>query len=175
MKSTLVLLERVVGALSALATALAALLMLAITGIVGYGVALRYLFNQPQVWSDELASYLIVLVVMLAIAEVLRRGEHISIDLLIGRLGARARYWVDVAGMVSVIVVSGVLIVSGWDMAAFSADMGIRSTGYLAMPMWLPQATLPLGFALLGLAALNRLLRLLTGLETPHETGGHKP
>ena len=68
MKSTLVLLGRVVGALSALATALAALLMLAITGIVGYGVALRYLFNQPQVWSDELASYLIVLVVMLAIA-----------------------------------------------------------------------------------------------------------
>ena len=105
----------------------------------------------------------------------LRRGEHISIDLLVGRLGAGARYWVDVAGMVSVIIVSGVLIVSGWDMAAFSADMGIRSTGYLAMPMWLPQATLPLGFALLGLAALNRLLRLLTGLETPHETGVHKP
>ncbi|RKQ68391.1 TRAP transporter small permease [Oceanibaculum indicum] len=174
MKSILVLLERVVGVLSALATALAALLMLAITGIVGYGVAMRYLFNQPQVWSDELASYLIVLVVMLAIAEVLRRGEHISIDLLVERLGTRVRYWVDVAGMVSVIVVAGVLIVSGWDMTAFSADMGIRSTGYLAMPMWLPQATLPLGFALLGLAALNRLLRLLTGLEAPRETGGHK-
>ncbi|WP_086464026.1 TRAP transporter small permease [Oceanibaculum nanhaiense] len=175
MKSFLVLLERAVGALSALATALAALLMLVITGIIGYAVALRYLFNQPQVWADELASYLIVLVVMLAIAEVLRRGEHISIDLLVGRLGPRAGYWVDVAGLVAVIVVAGVLVVSGWDMAAFSADMGIKSEGYLAMPMWLPQATLPLGFALLGLAALNRLLRLLTGLEVTQGKGAHRP
>jgi C4-dicarboxylate transporter DctQ subunit len=60
-------------------------------------------------------------------------------------------------------------------MAAFSAEMGIKSEGYLAMPMWLPQATLPLGFALLGLAALNRLLRLLTGLETTQNKEAHRP
>jgi len=175
MNAILAALERIVGLLSTVATGIAALLMLAITGIVGYGVALRYLMNSPQVWTDELVSYLIVLLVMLAAAEVLRRGEHISIDLLVERLGPRATFAVDVAGMLGVIVVSLVLIVSGWDMAEFSATMGIKSVGYLAVPMWLPQATLPLGFALLALAALNRLLRLLTGLEKPGIKGPHQP
>ena len=147
------------------AGAVASLLILAMTAIVGYGVAARYLFNRPQVWTDELVSYLVVLLVMAAAAEVLRRGEHITIDLVVERLGARAAFWVEVAGMVAVLVVSVVLIVSGLEMIAFSRDMGIRSVGYLSVLIWIPQSALPLGFALVALAAANRLLRLLTGAE----------
>ena len=147
------------------AGAVASLLILAMTAIVGYGVAARYLFNRPQVWTDELVSYLVVLLVMTAAAEVLRRGEHISIDLLVERLGPRAAFWVEVAGMVAVLVVSAILIVSGLEMIAFSRDMGIRSVGYLSVLIWIPQSALPLGFALVALAAVNRLLRLLTGAE----------
>ncbi len=147
------------------AGAIASLLILAMTAIVGYGVAARYLFGRPQVWTDEVVSYLVVLLVMTAAAEVLRRGEHISIDLLVERLGPRAAFWVEVSGMVAVLVVSVVLIVSGLEMIAFSREMGIRSVGYLSLLIWIPQSALPLGFALVTLAALNRLLRLLTGAE----------
>jgi C4-dicarboxylate transporter DctQ subunit len=80
-------LDRAVDLLIRAAGAFASLLILAMTAIVGYGVAARYLFGQPQVWTDELVSYLVVLLVMTAAAEVLRRGEHISIDLLVERLG----------------------------------------------------------------------------------------
>lgn len=136
------------------------------TGIVGYGVALRYLFNQPQVWGDELVGYLIVLAVLLGAAEVLRRGEHIAIDILTERLSTGARRRIEIAGMAAVAVVSAILIVSGVDVMSFSWEMGVRSVGYLAVPMWLPLASLPLGFALLGLAALNRMVRLIVGLDT---------
>lgn len=158
-------LDRAVDLLMRAAGAVASLLILAMTAVVGYGVAARYLFNRPQVWTDELVSYLVVLLVMTAAAEVLRRGEHISIDLLVERLGPRAAYWVEVAGMLAVLAVSAVLIVSGLEMIAFSRDMGIRSVGYLSVLIWIPQSALPLGFALVALAALNRLLRLLTGAE----------
>ncbi|MCW5730167.1 MAG: TRAP transporter small permease [Alphaproteobacteria bacterium] len=134
-------------------------------GIVGYGVALRYIFNQPQVWGDELVSYMIVLAVMLGAAEVLRRGEHIAIDILTERLDRTIRRWIEIAGMGAVVFVSGVLVVSGLDVMSFSWEMGVRSVGYLAVPMWLPLASLPLGFGLLGLAAVNRMLRLLRGIE----------
>lgn len=157
--------ERAVDAIARLAGAVAAVSVLLMMLIVGYGVVLRYGFGQPQVWTDELVAYLVVLAVMLAAAEVLRRGEHISIDLLTERLGARARRGIDIAGMIAVIALSAVLVVSGYDMAAFSQSMGIRSTGHLATPEWIPQAALPLGYGLLALAALSRLLRLLAGRD----------
>lgn len=157
--------ERAVDAIARAAGAVAAVSVLLMMLIVGYGVVLRYGFGQPQVWTDELVAYLVVLAVMLAAAEVLRRGEHISIDLLTERLGARARRGIDIAGMIAVIALSAVLVVSGYDMAAFSQSMGIRSTGHLATPEWIPQAALPLGYGLLALAALSRLLRLLAGRD----------
>jgi C4-dicarboxylate transporter DctQ subunit len=55
--------------------------------------------------------------------------------------------------MVAVLAVSVVLIVSGVEMIAFSREMGIRSVGYLSVLIWIPQSALPLGFALVGLAA----------------------
>jgi C4-dicarboxylate transporter DctQ subunit len=166
-RRALVLAERLVGAVAVAGEIAAAAVTLVMTALVGYGVVLRYVWNRPQVWTDELVSYLVVLMVMLAAAETLRRGEHITIDLVTERLGRRARRRVDVAGMAAVVAVSGLLVVSGWDMVAFSWTMGVRSTGYLALPEWLPQSAVPLGFALLAAAAANRLLRLLLGLEGP--------
>ena len=151
------------------ASALGAVLVIAMTFIVGYGVAMRYLFNRPQVWTDELCGYLLVLLVMLGVAETLRRGEHISVDLLTERLGPRAQRWVEVWGMLAVIGVAAVLLVSGWDMVSFSAMVGLYSQGYLEAPMWLPQATIPLGAALLLVVALNRLLRLILDLDKTSE------
>ena len=54
-------------------------------------------------------------------------------------------------------------------MAAFSHSVGLVSDGYLEVPMWLPQAAVPAGAGLLALAAFNRLLRLVVGLEKPKD------
>jgi C4-dicarboxylate transporter DctQ subunit len=159
-------LDHIVGLLTRAAGVLAAVLIVFMTLVVGYGVGARYLFDNPQVWIDELVSYLVVLLVMTAAAEVLRRGEHVEIDLLVARLGPGPARWVGIGGMLAVLVVSAVLIASGLEMIAFSREMQIRSVGYLSVLIWIPQSALPLGFTLLALAALNRMLRLLTGLET---------
>jgi len=50
-------------------------------------------FNDAPVWVDEVVGFALVAVVMLAAAQVLRRGEHISVDLLVGRLPAEGRRW----------------------------------------------------------------------------------
>lgn len=140
---------------------LGALVALAMAALLGYAVVLRYLLNRPQAWTDELVSYLVVLLVMLAGAEVMRRGEHLAVDLVSARLPAAWQRGVDIAGLLSVLLVCGVLAVSGWEMAAFSKMVDLRSTGHLALPVWWIQATIPAGFLLIGLAALVRLLRLL--------------
>jgi len=163
----LALLDRGLGAVTFAAAALGALLLLVMTAVVGYSVALRYLFNRPQVWTDQLVGYLLVVVVLAGAAEALRRGEHIGVDLITERLSVAARRLAEIWGMAAVVLVSGCLVAAGWEVVSFSYDVGLVSDGYLEVPMWLPQAAVPAGAALLGIAALNRLLRLLIGLEGP--------
>ena len=43
----------------------------------------------------------------------------------------------------------------------------LLSDGYLAMPVWIPQSSLLVGFSLMILASVNQLLRILFGLEEP--------
>ena len=128
-------------------------------------VVLRYLFDRPQVWTDELVGYLLVVRVMAGAADVLRRGEHIGVDLLTERLSPRFRRLAELWGLAAVILVSGCLVAAGWELAEFSYSIGLFSEGYLELPLWLPQAAVPAGAALLAIAAINRLLRLLLGLN----------
>jgi C4-dicarboxylate transporter DctQ subunit len=104
---------------------------------------------------------------MAGAAEALRRGEHIGVDLVTERLSLGGRRLAEIWGMAAVTLVSGCLVAAGWEVAAFSHGVGLISDGYLEVPMWLPQAAVPAGAGLLGIAALNRLLRLLVGLEGP--------
>ena len=142
-----------------------AVLTLAMTSIVGYSVLMRYVFNTPQTWTDELVGYLMVLLVMTGVAEALRRGDHIGIDLLTSRLGRRGRRLTEIWSMAAVLVVAAVLLYSGWQMVEFSHSVGLISDGYVEAPMWIPQSSILLGMGLLILAALNRLVRIVTGLD----------
>lgn len=146
------------------AAGIAALSILASLLLVCYSVGMRYAFNDPVPWVDEAVGYVLVASVMFAIAEALRKGEHIAVDILTERLGPRAKRVVHVMGLVAVIATAGVLMIEGWAMVAFSQMIGIRSIGYLDIPIWTVQLMVPLGGALLLLAALAEFVRLSAGL-----------
>ncbi len=166
------LLDRAIGWLCRVGAGLAALLLLASLGLVGYSVVMRYFMNRPIPWVDELVGYLLVGLVMLAAADALRRGEHIAVDLVTSRLADQGRRLSVVLGQLAVLVVGIALLIGGWQTAAFSRLLGIHSTGYLAVPIHLPQALVPLGGGLLALAALAGLLRLAIG--APEQPGGQR-
>ena len=92
--------------LSTLSLAVGALVSVMLAFIVGYSVLMRYLFNHPQTWTDELSGYLLVLIVMMGLAEALRRGDHIGVDLLTSRLSEKGRRLIEIWGMLAVIVIS---------------------------------------------------------------------
>ncbi|MBT7876886.1 MAG: TRAP transporter small permease [Gammaproteobacteria bacterium] len=151
--------------LSTLSLAVGALVSVMLAFIVGYSVLMRYLFNHPQTWTDELSGYLLVLIVMMGLAEALRRGDHIGVDLLTSRLSEKGRRLIEIWGMLAVIAFSTILLTSSWQMVAFSYSVGLISDGYVEAPMWIPQSTQLIGFSLLILAAVNRLIQLLTGFD----------
>lgn len=154
----------VVRLITDVAMALAALSVLVSLVLVCYSVAMRYFFARPEPWVDEAVGYVLVASVSFAIAEALRKGEHISVDILTERLGSRGQRFVQVLGLLAVTLTAIILVSEGWEMVAFSRMAGIRSIGYLAIPIWTAQALVPAGGALLLLAALAELLRLAAGL-----------
>lgn len=161
--------------LAQLGIALAALALLASLVLIVYSVVMRYFLNQPAAWVDELVGYLLVACVMLAAADALLQGEHLAVDLLTERLGAPGRRRTLLAGLVAVALCGVLLAVEGWDMVAFSRMVGLKSNGYMAVPMWIPQLLIPIGALLLLLAAVVALHAAARGEAGQSDATPHPP
>lgn len=135
-----------------------AFLVVLTLGVTAFSVFRRYVLGNPLTWSDELSGFLVVAIVMLGAAEVLRRGEHVSVDILSERATGRKRKLLVFWSNLSVAIVSGVLFASGWNAVMFSRRIGVYSDGYLEAPLWIPQAFLLVGAGLLCLLATARCL-----------------
>lgn len=166
------LMERVIGYLAMAGAACAAVLVLVSLAVVGYSVVMRYGLGTPVTWVDELTGFLVVGIVMLGAADALRRGDHISVDLLTTRLHGLPRRLANVWWMVAVLLVAAALIYSGEIMVRFSHEFEMYSEGYLELPMWIPQSVLLAGAVLLALMALGRIISLLTGRENKSAPDG---
>jgi len=145
--------------LARIGLALAALALLASLVAIGYSVVTRYVFGAPLTWTDELVGYLLVASVMLAAPDALLEGEHISVDIVTERLAGRGRKIAYLLGLAAVAATALLLLVEGLRTVAFSRMVGLRSNGYFALPLWLPQLLIPAGALLLMLAAFVAFLR----------------
>jgi TRAP-type C4-dicarboxylate transport system permease small subunit len=174
MARALALVARVLGALTQAAIAASAAGVLVSLALIAWAVVMRYALNRPPAWVDDAVGFLLVGIVMLAAAQVLRRGEHIGVDVLTSRLGPAARRWADAWGALAALAVALILLVNGWQTAMFSRQLGILAEGNVEIPVYLVQLFLPLGGAMMALVALEALARLAAGatpVETRHETG----
>jgi TRAP-type C4-dicarboxylate transport system permease small subunit len=161
--------ERIVGAITWVATALSAACVLVALAFVAYGVVMRYVFNAAPTWVDDTVGYMLVGIVMLAAATTLRQGAHISVDILTSRLTGARRRIADAWSMLAVLAFSLVLIVNGWQTAMFSRTLGLNTTGNVEVPVFWLQLLMPLGGVLLLLASIEGLLRIALGIPLPHQ------
>jgi C4-dicarboxylate transporter, DctQ subunit len=161
--------ERLIRAIAKVALGLSAAALLASLATIVYSVVRRYAFNAPVAWSDELVGYLLVASVMLAAAESLLGGEHISVDILTERLAPRGRWIAFVFGLVAVAATAILLAIEGVGTVRFSLLVGQRSNGELALPLWIPQALVPIGALLLLAAAVAAFVQAWRSKSVPHE------
>lgn len=158
-------LERFAARIARLAQAIAGLSCLACFGVVCWAVAMRYFLGKPQAWADEAVGWLVVAMVMLAVAEAQRRGEHIGVDWLVDRWTGAKRRAVIGLGALSVVVVALVLILEGRQMVVETISWGLKSNALPEAPLWAIQALIPLGAALLLVVALAQIAAWLAGRE----------
>jgi tripartite ATP-independent transporter DctM subunit len=68
--------------------------------ILALGVFTRYVLHQPLVWTDELATILLLWLAMLGAVVAFRRGEHIRLSVVLRRCSERRRSILETIGTV---------------------------------------------------------------------------
>jgi len=143
---------RIAGVLSSLLIFVSFCLMI-------FAIFQRYFLNTPLKWGDEMLGYLLVAIVMSGVAEALRRGDHVAIDLLTSFFGIKIRALLTYLSYTAVLAFAVIFGISADEVVRFSYGFGSYSPGYLEAPMWIPQSTMIAGSILLGLGALAGLVR----------------
>ena len=135
--------------------AAAALLVVAEVVILFAGVVSRYVFRQPILWSDELASILFIWLAMLGAVVALRRGEHMRMTAIVGRVSPPVRAFLDVLAIAAALVFLALIVYPAYE---FAHDEMVITTPALEITNAWRAAALPVGSALMLLIALLRLM-----------------
>ena len=130
---------------------LAVLLLLINVGDIVMGVVLRYVFSASVVWTEEVARYSLVWLVLLGAAGALARRDHMAVDFLVPRFPGwlKAFSWLARVGVqicvLAILIWYGIKNVGGtWQMKTMA----------LGIPKAIPLMAVPIGMALLLLQLL---------------------
>ncbi|HUQ77229.1 MAG TPA: TRAP transporter small permease [Burkholderiales bacterium] len=120
-------------------------------------------------WSNDLTEALLYLITMCAAPWLLRRGQHIRVDILLRaipkRLAWYCEWFADFVGLFCCLV----MLWYGVQMTIASYTSGSMTVKTLVTPEWWLLAPLPIAFALLAIEMVFRMQRLLHGARGPRE------
>ncbi len=139
-----------------------ALVLLVMAGIMIAGVVMRYLFNNPIAGVTELVgSGLMVALIYLSLSS----AEHIRVTIVVNRLPAAVRRWVE-RGVIAVsVVVLSIGVYTGWVKAISSYRAGEATEGLVSVAIYPYRFLIVLGLLLTALRALQLGRRWLRGSQ----------
>jgi TRAP-type mannitol/chloroaromatic compound transport system permease small subunit len=138
----------------------------------------RKLFSLSSNAFLEIQWTLFAAIFLLAAGYTLKHNEHVRVDVLSGRLSARARAWIDiVGGLLFLLPLTGVVLYFAWPFFASSFASQEWSSNPGGLILWPGKLLIALGFALLllqGVAEIIKRISFLAGMVPP-EQAAHVP
>ncbi len=120
-------------------------------------------------WSNEISESMLYLITMLTAPWLLRKGQHIRVDIVLRavpkRLGWVFEWIVDVLGLACCLLIA----YYGARAALASFTAGSVSIKTLVTPEWWLLSVLPVAFLALSLEMLFRMRRLALGERAPRD------
>jgi C4-dicarboxylate transporter DctQ subunit len=138
-------------------------MVIAIAAMLTFEVVARYVFRAPTQWTQDVATTLQIWLTYLSMAVVLRHRQMIRITALLSIAPGAARYAMEALALIIIAVFSAIAMVKGYDMFADSIRLGRRQPTMLALPNWIAELPIMLGFGLLLVQSCADLLRLPFG------------
>jgi len=127
-----------------------------------YGVFMRYIAGGAPIWTDELARFLIIGAVMLAMGAVWIEGGHMRVALierLLPRVLGRVLSWYQW------LLTLALALAGAWFSYHYAQSVAMFQSQGLGISRSVPVMSLPIGFALLALMAICHGPRPLPTLD----------
>jgi TRAP-type C4-dicarboxylate transport system permease small subunit len=140
---------------------IAALLLLAMVVIVTGDILLRNLFVKGFIWANEISEYSLYLITLLTAPWLLRRGQHVRLDLVLTALPKSIAWILEAVGDIVGFVVCLGMIRYGALMTLDAFKAGSITIKNLVFPEWWLLVPLPVTFLLLAIEFVFRFRRLL--------------
>ncbi len=130
--------------------------------VIGANVMLRYVFNEGRIEFEEIQWHIHSVGFLFGLSYALKADAHIRVDVLHERFSPRFKAWVELYGIILLLMPFAVLVlVFSAPFVASSFQFGEVSSSPGGLPYrWAIKAMLPAGFTLLLMAALSRLSRV---------------
>lgn len=134
----------------------AAALVVGEVAVLLAGVVMRFIFNNPIPWADELASILFLWLANLGAAVALRRGTHMRTTVLVGFLSERGKAWAEALAIIAPCVMLLILMGPMWE---YAEDEMFVQTPALGWPNTVRAAAVAVGAAFMIVICLLRISR----------------
>jgi TRAP-type transport system small permease protein len=148
---------------------IAGVLLLLMTVMIGADVLLRNIGAGGIPPSNELSEDILYLVTLLAAPGLLRRGQHIRIDIVLQALPQRVGWLLEWLGDIIGLACCLIFVWYGTGVAAASFFDGSVSIKTLVLPEWWLLAPMPVALALLAVEFVFRMHRLVLAERRPRE------
>ena len=145
----------------------ACVLLLAMTFLTGFDVLLRNVGAGGIPPSNELCEYGLYLTTILAAPGLLRRGQHIRVDIVLQAMPPRLAWYFEWIGDIVGIVCCIFFVWYGVRVTLASYAAGAVSIKTLVLPEWWIMAPMPVAFLMLAVEFIFRMLFLALADRAP--------
>jgi TRAP-type mannitol/chloroaromatic compound transport system permease small subunit len=149
------------------------LVLLAVLIATGNAIS-RYAFSVSSNAWLEVQWYMFAAMVFFGAPHVLKRNEHVRVDIIYTALSERARIWIDILGCVLFLLpLCTILLYFTWPWFLDSWRIGEMSSNAGGLIRWPVKLLLPVGFALLALQGLSELIKRIAALQNGYRLDQH--
>lgn len=158
---------RAVAALSTVAGWCSAAMIVAAVMITCQMIFIRFVLNGSTVWQTEAVIYLAIGSTLVGLPYVQRLRGHVNVDLIPLMLSPRTRYYMCLFTLTLSIAIVAVMLWYGYEFWHLAYERNWKSDTVWGVRLWIPYASLPIGFALLLLQLVADLVAVVLKIDTP--------
>lgn len=127
--------------------------------LVFANVIARYVFNHSLAFSDEMSTYLFVLMSFMGTAIAARRRAHLGLSIVTDRVGPQARKVINIVMYLIAALFCLLILIFGVQMVLSQYRLG-QETAAMQWPEWIYGSFVPIGAAFSMIAFLEGALAM---------------
>ena len=142
--------------------------LVVMTGLTFVNVVARYIFSASLSFSEEITTYLFVLLSLLGSAIAAKRGAHLGLTIISDRVGPKAGRILGIISMACATAFSALICYFGIFMTLNQFNKGQLTAG-TQLPEGIFGSFVPIGALFITIRFGQNLVRLLAGKSIEHE------